>query len=245
VERARRYESDTVPGDFVTLSTPCPKCGGVVKENYKKFTCQSCDWSTWKIIAGRQFEIKEIESLLREGRAASLMGFRNRMGRLFNADIVLNDEKQPTFDFGQTKEGEAEEADFSGRESVGVCPKCHARVFDNGTAYICEKTAGPGKSCDFRSGKIILQQHIEHEQMQKLLAEGKTDLLRGFVSARTHRKFSAFLVRGTDGKVGFECEPRTPKAAKTDTAKKGIPEGETTGRKSAPRRVFTKKQPEK
>ena len=24
VERAKRYESDTVPGDFVTLATPCP-----------------------------------------------------------------------------------------------------------------------------------------------------------------------------------------------------------------------------
>ena len=68
VERAKRYESDTVPGDFATLATPCPKCGGVVKENYKKFACQSCDWSAWKIVAGRQFEIDEIETLLREGK---------------------------------------------------------------------------------------------------------------------------------------------------------------------------------
>ncbi|MCL2644238.1 MAG: DNA topoisomerase III, partial [Betaproteobacteria bacterium] len=218
VERARRYESDTVPGDFATLSVPCPKCGGSVKENYKKFTCQSCDWSTWKIIAGRQFEIEEIETLLRDGRIGSLMGFRNRMGRLFNADIILNDDKQPAFDFGQPREGEAGEAvDFSGQEPVGTCPKCHAHVFDNGMAYICEKSTGLGKSCDFRSGKIILQQPIEREQMQKLLAEGKTDLLRGFISARTHRKFSAFLVRGQDGKVGFEFEPRAPKSAKTAT----------------------------
>jgi DNA topoisomerase-3 len=86
--------------------------------------------------------------------------------------------------------------------------------------YLCEKSVGSGKSCDFRSGKIILQQPIEREQMQKLLAEGKTDLLRGFVSARTHRKFSAFLVRGKDGKVGFEFEPRAPKAAKTTKAAK-------------------------
>jgi hypothetical protein len=49
--------------------------------------------------------------------------------------------------------------------------------------------------------------------MAKLLTEGKTDLLKGFVSARTRRKFSAFLVRGKDGKVGFEFEAKTPKAA--------------------------------
>jgi DNA topoisomerase-3 len=32
VGQAKAYESDTVPGDFATLSVPCPKCGGVVKE---------------------------------------------------------------------------------------------------------------------------------------------------------------------------------------------------------------------
>ena len=220
VERARRFESDTVPGNFVTLGTPCPKCGGVVKENYKKFACQSCDWSTWKIVAGRQFEIGEIETLLREGRIGPLLGFRNRMGRLFNAEVVLNEDKQPTFDFGQPKEGEAAEpVDFSGQEAIGPCPKCQSRVFEHGLAYVCEKSVGPEKSCDFRSGKVILQQPVEREQMQKLLAEGRTDLLRGFVSARTRRKFSAFLVRGEDGKVGFEFEPRAPKAAKAKAGK--------------------------
>ncbi|MBN8443568.1 MAG: DNA topoisomerase III [Thauera sp.] len=223
VERAKRFESDTVPGDFATLQTPCPKCGGTVKENYKKFACQSCEWSTWKIVAGRQFEIAEIETLLREGKVGPLLGFRNKMGRLFNADIVLNDEKQPAFDFGQPKEGEeAEAVDFSDQETVGACPKCQSRVFEHGMAYVCEKSVGPAKSCDFRSGKIILQQPIEREQMAKLLTEGKTELLKGFVSARTRRKFSAFLVRGKDGKVGFEFEAKAPKAAaaKTSTAKK-------------------------
>ena len=58
--------------------------------------------------------------------------------------------------------------------------------------------------------------------MQKLLATGRTDLLKDFVSSRTRRKFSAFLVRGADGKVGFEFEKREPKAkpaAKSSTKK--------------------------
>ncbi len=33
VERAKQYESDTVPGNFANLATPCPRCGGKVKEN--------------------------------------------------------------------------------------------------------------------------------------------------------------------------------------------------------------------
>ena len=88
-------------------------------------------------------------------------------------------------------------------------------------AYVCEKSVGPSKACDFRSGKVILQQAVEPEQMQRLLATGRTDLLKDFVSSRTRRKFSAFLVRGTDGKVGFEFEKREPKAkAATKTSGK-------------------------
>jgi DNA topoisomerase-3 len=215
VERAKRYESDTVPGDFATLKVSCPKCGGMVKENYKKFACQACDWSAWKIVAGRQFEVAEMEALLAAGRIGPLSGFRNKMGRPFDAEIRLNDEKLPEFDFGQAKEGDAAEAvDFSGQESLGKCPKCAGKVYEHGSAYVCERSVGPERACDFRSGQVILQQAVTREQMAKLLAEGKTDLLTGFVSARTRRAFSAYLARDKDGKVGFEFEPREAKAGK-------------------------------
>ena len=213
VDRAKRYESDTVPGDFATLTTPCPKCGGVIKENYKKFACQSCEWSAWKIVAGRQFEVAEMETLLSAGKIGPLTGFRNKMGRPFDAEIRLNDDKSPEFDFGQPREGEAAEpVDFSGQESLGKCPKCAAAVYEHGNSYVCERSVGPERKCDFRSGKLILQQAVEPAQMQKLLADGKSDLLTGFVSARTRRAFSAFLVRDKEGKVGFEFETREARA---------------------------------
>jgi DNA topoisomerase-3 len=47
--------------------------------------------------------------------------------------------------------------------------------------------------------------------MAKLLNEGKTDLLPGFVSQRTRRSFKAYLVRGKDGKISFEFEERKAK----------------------------------
>ncbi|HEX8962110.1 MAG TPA: topoisomerase C-terminal repeat-containing protein, partial [Rhodocyclaceae bacterium] len=131
----------------------------------------------------------------------------------------LNAEHNPEFDFGQGADGEGEEVDFSGQESLGTCPKCGARVFDHGMAYVCEKAVGAAKTCDFRSGKVILQQEISRADMQKLLETGKTSLLRGFVSNRTRKKFSAYLVRDPSGKVGFEFEARTPKAPKAGAAK--------------------------
>jgi DNA topoisomerase-3 len=76
---------------------------------------------------------------------------------------------------------------------------------------VCEHSMARPKTCDFRSGRIILQQEILPEQMAKLLNDGKTDLMPGFVSQRTRRPFKAFLVRGKDGKISFEFEPRKAK----------------------------------
>jgi DNA topoisomerase-3 len=225
VDRAKSYDSDSIPGDFGELTTPCPRCGGLIRETYKKFQCQACDFALWKIVAGRQFEAKEIEELLATRRVGPLTGFRNKMGRPFSALIQLNAENAPEFDFGQSRDGDdrvSEEVDFSGSEALGACPKCGAQVFEHGMAYVCEKSVGSAKSCDFRSGTVILQQTVEPEQMRKLLRTGRTDLLGHFVSARTRRKFSAYLVRGADGKVGFEFEKREPRTTrKTSSATAG------------------------
>ncbi len=64
VKRAKEYNNDTIPGDYATLNTPCPNCGGVVKENYRRFACTKCDFSMSKTPGSRQFEIAEVEELL-------------------------------------------------------------------------------------------------------------------------------------------------------------------------------------
>ena len=43
VRKAKEYDRDTIPGDYATLATPCPNCGGVVKENYRRFACAGAD----------------------------------------------------------------------------------------------------------------------------------------------------------------------------------------------------------
>jgi DNA topoisomerase-3 len=210
VGQAKNYQSDTIPGDFATLSARCPKCGGEVHENYKKFQCQACDFGMWKIIAGRQLEIPEAEALLANREVGPLEGFRSKLGRPFAAKLKLNDALEAQFDFGDgSGDADGEVPDFSGQESLGACPKCNSRVFELPAAYVCEKAVGPEKTCDFRSGRTILQRQIERAQMQKLLATGKTDLLQ-FVSSRTRRPFAAFLVRQPDGKIGFEFQAKGP-----------------------------------
>ena len=237
VQRAKSYESDTVPGDYATLRTPCPKCGGTVQENYRRFACTACDFSITKHPASRSFEYDEVEQLLRDRQIGPLQGFRSKMGRPFAAVLKITPEHKLEFDFGNAPgaDDNAEPVDFSGATAVGGCPKCRSTVYEQPMAYVCENSVGPNKSCDFRSGKVILQQEIAPEQMRKLLETGRTDLLRGFVSNKTRRKFSAFLVKKPDGGVGFEFEPRGKAAAGSDGAAPATAgAGKTAGRAARP-----------
>ncbi|HDR9054767.1 TPA: DNA topoisomerase III [Burkholderia vietnamiensis] len=234
VKRAKEYDSDTIPGDYATLETPCPNCGGQVKENYRRFACTKCEFSISKIPGSRQFEIAEVEELLREKTIGPLSGFRSKMGRPFSAILKLSFDDETKnykleFDFGQDQGGDEGEApDFSAQEPVGACPKCNGRVFEHGMSYVCEHSVANPKTCDFRSGKVILQQEITREQMAKLLADGRTDLLPNFKSSRTGRNFKAFLVKQPDGKIGFEFEKKEPKAAAAKkTAKSATKDAET------------------
>jgi DNA topoisomerase-3 len=220
---------------YATVPAPCPKCGGKVQENYRKVQCQKCDFTLWRVISGREWAPEELAELFTKRFVGPLNGFRSKQGRPFSAGIRLNDERRLVFDFGQGTGGEGDEApDFSGQEPLGKCPKCGARVFEHGVAYVCEKAVGAQRSCDFRSGRMILQQPIEREQMKKLLETGRTDLLTGFVSKK-NRKFKAFLVKQPDGKVGFEFQPRAPKPQKPEKGEKAASEEKATRPGSARR----------
>ncbi len=247
-EMVERIKTGELPeAAFSTLKTPCPRCGGVLQENYKKFQCKSCDYSLWKIVASRQWEPEEMDELLTKRVIGPLQGFRSKMGRPFAAMIKLKDDHMPEFDFGQSDaDADGEEVDFSTQETLGACPKCSARVFEHGMAYVCEKAVGAGKTCDFRSGKVILQQEVARGDMQKLLATGKTDLLKGFISNKTRRKFSAFLVRDpATGKVGFEFEPRPPKAGAKAVGKAVPAANEPALKKAAAKKPVAKKTAKK
>jgi DNA topoisomerase-3 len=237
VEKAKRHEHDTIPGDFGTLKTPCPKCGGEVKENYKKFQCsnEKCGFALWKIMAGRQLEAGEVEELISRKAVGPLHGFRSRLGRPFSALIKLTPDFKAELDFGQNgtgAEAQAEPVDFSGKEPLGQCPKCHGRVFENGMAYVCEHAVGPNRTCTFRSNAVILQQPIDRAQMTRLLQTGRTDLLDKFVSKRNGRIFKAHLVLDKEGKIGFEFVPRAAKSTRTAKGTEPAPKVDFTGQES-------------
>lgn len=231
VGAARACDVDRIDGEYATLESPCPKCGTLgVRENYRKFVCTTCDFAMWKSMAGRELTPAEADRLLRDKRLGPLDGFRSRLGREFSAEVVIRDDHSVKFDFGDDAEDEEDSQDCA---ELGACPKCGAAVLEMTRRYPCRNALGEKPCCDFRLSRHILSRPIEPEEVRQLLASGKTELLQGFVSKRTKRKFAAHLTLARDdqsGKLGFEFAEReggasirkkaAKKAAKKKTSKK-------------------------
>jgi DNA topoisomerase-3 len=218
VEKAKNFEGDTVGGNFEILEVKCPKCGGgPFEEDYRTYKCRSCGLILWKTMAGRLFEPEEVQKLLTEGKVGPLEGFRSKIGRKFNAIVKLGPDFKQQFDF-ENAEGEPQKIDKEKHEDLGLCPICQkGQIYDLEKAYACENAIALPKTCTFRVSKFILQREIPKEQVQKLIATGKTDLLPKFISKKG-RAFSAHL-KLENSKIGFEFAPKAPKKKKIPTPK--------------------------
>ena len=220
VSKAQGF-TDDAEGAFDDLNVICPKCGkGPFKENVRQFKCRGCGLSLWKSLAGRPLERPEITELLTKKTVGPLEGFRSRFGKPFSAELEFDDEFKLRFVFGEREGDPAAEAAIRNSEAIAPCPVCKKGTIREGvTSYVCDQSIGSEKSCEFRTGKTILQRAIPREEIVKLAETGRTNLIAGFVSKKG-RKFAAYLK--LDGKkVGFEFEPREPKAPKGEKGEKG------------------------
>jgi DNA topoisomerase-3 len=148
------------------------------------------------------------------------------MGRAFSAVVKLGLEQKPEFEFESGNAGSAsdEATDLTALTPLAPCPVCQAgQVYELEKAYACENNLQPkpGKTtCVLRIGKVILQKSISTDQMRKLLTEGKTGLIAGFVSKKGKaRPFSAFLKLDAKGKISWEFPPREAKPKRPAPAK--------------------------
>jgi DNA topoisomerase-3 len=234
VGKAKHFHPDEHMPDTKPFGQ-CPKCGSPIVERFKSFACTNdeCDFTIWKTIAGRLLTRDEFEALVRDKHIGPLSGFRSKKGKRFHAVLKLSDDFKTEFDFGpngqENPAGAGQPVDFSSQEPLGKCPKCGGRIFEFGMSYVCENSVGPNKTCDFRSGKVILQRPVDREQVNKLLTTGKTDLLERFIS-RKGRPFKAYLVLTDKKDVGFEFEKRDPKAKRERKPKEPVAKIDLTGK---------------
>ncbi len=144
--------------------------------------------------------IKLIESVARMNismdkyKTASL---GKALKKVFRGEITVDDSlKLAKDEIGEvfkkreyTPENDADDG-FLG-DIVGDCPLCDGKVVRTSFGYGC--TSYREKGCRFAVSNVICSRVIPKSAVEKLIGEGKTQKLTGFVSQRTGKEFSAYL----------------------------------------------------
>ena len=151
-----------------------------------------------------------------------LTGFKSKFNKPFDAGLGLDDKFKVKFVFDNDERDAAPE--LTAEQVIGEVTLTDGRsasIYQTEKAFHLPALVTKKEPNGIRIGRSILQRDIPSEQLVKLLSTGKTDLLRGFVSNRTKRKFDAHLTfDAPTGKIGFEFEPRPDKKAAKKVAKK-------------------------
>ena len=187
-----------------------PTDGKCMQETFRAFKSQDGKISIFKVIGNRRMSEDEIRELIENKHIGPLEGFISKFGKPYSASLDLTDDYQVKFNFGEKPEAAPiSTEDLEKFDIVGTCPVCGGKVYGTDTAFVCENTQN-GKTCKFRITRMLLSRLIPNEQFEKLLKNGKTDLLDRFKSKRTGKYFSAYLILKEGGNIGFEFATKKP-----------------------------------
>jgi len=207
---------------FDDLKVTCPMCGAPsLKQTEATYECREpeCKFKAKKHIAGRPLTEAEAIQLFTTKHVGPLTGFKSKFNKPFDAGLELDAKFKVNFVFdSDEKDGPPEltEEQFIGNANTEAGQSY--KVYATEKAYHVPELVTKKDPHGIRIGKSILQCAIPEDQVLKLISSGKTDVIKGFVSNRTKRKFDAHLTFDVkDGKIGFDFPPRP---AKKTAAKK-------------------------
>jgi DNA topoisomerase-3 len=225
VSKARKLADDAKNQSFPDLKVPCPICGAQgLRQTDATYECREidCKFKAKKHIAGRLLTEAEATELFTKGFVGPLTGFKSKFNKPFDAALKMDEKFKVNFFFENDDRDTAIE--LTEEQLIGevdVVDGRHMKIYQSEKAYHIPELVTKKDPNGVRIGKTILQHEITTEQALKLISTGKTDVIKGFVSNRTKRKFDAFLTFDPkEGKIGFDFPPRpAKKAAAKKTAK--------------------------
>ncbi len=171
-----------------------------------------------RIMCQKPIPAEQVIKLVGEGKTDLIENFISKKGRPFSAFLKKEGGKfswefpprAPKLDKdGKPIERKARaKADLSKATVLGES-KTHAggQLVELGDAYYVRKPDQDNRQV-FKLSKKLCEVELPVEQVQKLLTDGRSDLIEGFVSKRGN-KFSAYLVLSQkQDKADFEFPPR-------------------------------------
>lgn len=225
VVKAKKRSDDAKNQEFPDLNAACPVCGAQgLRQTDATYECRQvdCKFKAKKYIAGRLLAEPEAVELFTKKFVGPLTGFKSKFNKPFDAGLELDAKFKVNFVF--EKDDAEDAAELTDDQIIGTVALSDGRevkIYETSKAYLIPGLTTKKDPNGIRIGKTILQHEITAEQVKKLVAEGKTDVIKGFVSNRTKRKFDAYLTFDpAQGKIGFDFPPRpAKKAAAKKTAK--------------------------
>ena len=169
----------------------CPVCRtGHVLRGKTAFGCarfrEGCTFRLPAEIHGKKLSDPQVKALLAKGRTPVMKGFVGAEGQKFDAAIGLDAAFQPTLLLvADSKPGAAPE---SGQIP---CPVCKLGTMLKGkAAYGCSRFR---EDCQFRVAFEWGGKALTETQLKQLLRRGETSVIKGFISAKTGKKYDAAL----------------------------------------------------
>jgi len=158
-----------------------------------------------KILGGRVMSEEEIVRLLQGETLGPFGDFRSKRGKQFTASVRLVGKKIEFLFADSTSDLDIET--IRKGPSLGTSPLDKSPVFETPAGYMSESALDGDEKKGLKIGKIILSKEILPEHIRQLLSEGKTELIKGFISKK-RRPFDAYLLMAKNGKISFEFPPR-------------------------------------
>ena len=235
VQKARGHYEEVISRPFPDLKCVCPNCGAnELKQTDATYECREpdCGFRISKYIAGRLLTEEEAITLFTTKFLEQRDGFVSRFNRPFEAALELTQQVSKTGKKGKWKTNFVFDSDLETAEDLTedqllkeltLVNGKTAKLYETEKAFLVPDLVTKDSPDGFRLGKTILQKELTAGDVEKMLTNGKTDLLPGFISKKTKRAFAAHLTLDPEtAKIGFEFAPR--KAAKKGAkkqAKKG------------------------
>ncbi|TAG11104.1 MAG: DNA topoisomerase III [Verrucomicrobia bacterium] len=217
-KKAREAADVAKSQSFPDLKVTCPACGATsLRQTEATYECRQpdCKFKVKKHIAGRLLTDLEAIELFTKRFIGPLTGFKSKFNKPFDAGLEMDAKFKLNFVF----EGQDDDKGPELTEEM-IVAKATTPSGDTHSIYATEKAffipsiTTKKDPHGVRIGRSILQRELPAEQIVKLVAEGKTEVLKGFISNRTKKKFDAHLTFDLKtGAIGFDFPPRPAKKA--------------------------------
>ncbi len=166
-----------------------------------------------KILGGRVMSQEEIVTLLKGETLGPFNDFRSKKGKPFTASIRMKNSRVE-FIFSDSA-ADLNIEDIKKTPPLGLSPIDKTPVYDTPAAYMSESALTGDETKGLKISKLILAKAITPSHITQLLTDGKTELIKGFISKKK-RPFDAFLLLGKNGKISFDFPPRKSRKKSQD-----------------------------